>query len=71
MKVGDMVKYNPHEGWPYGGLGTIVDIKADEIQVVWLDDIEDFGWLEALDTQAKWYGPEDLDEDIDLAVEAS
>ena len=69
MKVGDMVKWTGHEDWSMGGRGIIVDTGGNEIRVAWLDDIEDFGWGEVMDTKASWYGPEDLEEDIELVVE--
>jgi hypothetical protein len=69
VKVGDMVRWTAHDHWDNGGRGIVVDIGGDEIQVAWLDDIEDFGWDEVIGTKASWYGLEDIKEDIQLVVE--
>ena len=70
MKVGDMVRWIGQEDWANGGRGIIIDTGGDEIQVAWLDDIENFGWSEAMDTKAPWYEREDIEEDIELVVVA-
>ena len=72
MKVGDMVQYTHHADWANGGLGIVVGVNThQQYHIAWLDDIEDFGWTEALDSKAAWYGPEDFEKDIQLVVEAS
>ena len=69
MKVGDMVKWVGHEDWSLGGRGIIVGAGGNKIRVAWLDDIEEFGWGEVMDTRATWYDTEDLQENIELVVE--
>ena len=71
MKVGDMVQYVDHASWENGGLGVIIDInmpspRISNVQVIWLDDIEDHGWNEAISDWAQWYDNTDFEEDIKL-----
>ena len=78
MKVGDMVQYVDHDTWENSGLGVITDINRDRprtdeptFQIAWLDDIEDYGWDEAIRDWAQWYDEQDMKEDIQLFVEAT
>ena len=67
MKVGDMVQYTHHSDWTNGGLGVIVDINGcQQCNIAWLDDIEDYGWNEAIENHAQWYDDADFEEDIKL-----
>ena len=68
MKVGDMVKWVPHDEWDLGGRGIIVEMNASQFRIAWLDDIEDFGWGEVMDTKASWYENEDVEESIEIVV---
>ena len=76
FKVGDMVQYAAHASWENGGLGVITDISQDfhlgdgTIQITWLDDIEDFGWDEAIKDRSQWYDNVDFKEDIKMFAEA-
>ncbi len=79
MKVGDMVQYVDHASWENGGLGVVTDINQDPqvsippmngvVQITWLDDIEDYGWDEAIGSWAQWYDGADFAEDIKLFAE--
>jgi len=69
MKVGDMVQWILHSEWPSEGLGVIIDSRANEFRVAWLDDIGDHGWDGIFRMNEWWYGPEDLEENIEIAVE--
>tara|TARA_Y100000310_G_scaffold342440_1_gene445719 strand:- start:386 stop:613 length:228 start_codon:yes stop_codon:yes gene_type:complete len=71
MKIGDMVQWIPHSEWTNAGLGVIIDSRANEFRVAWLDDIEDHGWDGVFRMNQWWYGPSDLEENIVLAVEAA
>jgi hypothetical protein len=71
MKIGDMVQWMSHSEWTNAGLGVIIDSRANEFRVAWLDDIEDHGWDGVFRMNQWWYGPSDLEENIVLAVEAA
>ena len=68
MKVGDMVKWVPHDEWDLGGRGIVVEMNASQFRIAWLDDIEDFGWSEVMDAKASWYENEDMEESIEVVV---
>lgn len=79
MKVGDLVQYVAHAAWNNGGLGILTDVmtRLDKsgkemklYQVTWLDDIEDFGFTEAVESVSEWYDDLDMKEDIKLFAEA-
>ena len=67
MKVGDMVKWVPHDEWDLGGRGIIIDTGKDEFQIVWFSDIEDFGLSGAMDSAAR-YSLEDFKESIEVVI---
>jgi hypothetical protein len=68
VKVGDMIKWVPHDEWDLGGRGIIIDMRKDEFRIAWLSDIEDFGLAEATDWKASWYDLEDFEESIEVVV---
>jgi hypothetical protein len=78
MKVGDMVQYVHHASWENAGLGVVTDAKEALLrsgastlafQIAWIDDIEDYGWNEAITNHARWYDDADFSKDIKLFVE--
>ena len=78
MKVGDLVQYVHHTSWENAGLGVVMDAKEALLrsgastlafQIAWLDDIEDYGWSEAIESHAQWYDDADFKKDIRLVVE--
>ena len=68
MKIGDMVKWVPHDEWDLGGRGVIVDTRVGQFQIAWLSDIEDFGWTQTMDHEASWYDLGDFEESIEIVV---
>jgi hypothetical protein len=72
MKVGDMVRWKPHNYWPCGGLGLVLEVNEQhkEFFAFWFSDVEDYGsWAEAMKA-ATWYGCSDLEEDIEVLNES-
>jgi len=72
MKVGDMVRWKPHNYWPCGGLGLVLEVneKHKEFFAFWFSCVEDYGsWAEAMKT-GRWYGCSDLEDDIEVLDES-
>ena len=72
MKIGDLVRWVSHKGWPCGGLGLVFEIDSQnaEFFTVWFTHFEEFGgWKEAIE-QGAWYDDEDLANDIEVISEA-
>jgi len=71
MKVGDMVRWKPHNYWPCGGLGLVleVDAQSKEFFAFWFDGVEEYGgWAEAM-AAGHLYDYNDLEEDIEVVNE--
>lgn len=78
MKVGDLVQYVDHVSLVNPGLGVIMDTKEALLrcgtstlafQIAWLDDIENYGWNETIESHAWWYDDADFERNIKLLVE--
>ena len=72
MKVGDMVRWKPHNSYNCGGLGLVleVDTQSKEFFAFWFSCVEDYGsWTEAVKA-GRWYGCSDLEDDIEVLNES-
>ena len=71
MKVGDMVRWKPHNSYNCGGLGLVleVDTQSKEFFAFWFDGVEEYGgWAEAM-AAGHLYDYSDLEEDIEVVNE--
>ena len=63
MKVGDMVRWIPHNYWSCGGLGMILEINSERKKffIIWFGHVEEYGgWKEAI-AAGTWYESRDFD----------